>query len=361
MSDVGVLGAFVSADWSKDAGKRSVHVAMPRTRCIRRAKSTAWSLAALLQLARELKEETGGPVLLGMDLALGVPVGYWRMVQQEAAGGRPPRHFLDWLAGLDPESDFFREVRSPDDWRTGRPFFAVQPGEGGKTAFTRKVAGNMLRRIDEATGAKPLFAVSGMPGTVGSATRALWRELIPLLKESNRDFAVWPFEGALPALLADKRIVLAESYPGLAYAAALAARLPTRRRRIAKTQKAARVDFCDHLAKAAWVREHGVCLGDLGPARADDDAFDSHVTAAAVLRCLLEGWALCDDAWVDGEAEGAMLLAGPVDPEGDVDSRPIERRRTIMSIEEILAYLNAAHIRCTYKAVGEATGVPPNP
>ena len=308
-----MLGAFVSADWSKDTGKRSVHVAMPRTRCIRRAKSTAWSLAALLQLARELKEEIG-PVLLGMDLALGVPAGYWRMVRREAAGGRPPRHFLDWLAGLDPESDFFREVRSPDDWRTGRPFFAVQPREGGKTAFTRKVAGNMLRRIDEATGAKPLFAVSGMPGTVGSATRALWRELIPLLKESSRDFAVWPFEGALPALLADKRIVLAETYPGLAYAAALAERLPAGRMRVAKTKREEREYFCDRLAKAAWVREHGVCLGDLVPARVDDDAFDSHVTAAAVLRCLLEGRALCDAEWIDGEAEGAMLLAGPVDP-----------------------------------------------
>ena len=314
MSDIGVLGAFVSADWSKDAGKRSVHVAMPRTRCIRRVKSTAWSLAALLELARELKEETG-PVLLGMDLALGVPVGYWRMVQQEAAGGRPPRHFLDWLAGIDPESDFFREVHSPDDWRTGRPFFAVQPREGGKTAFTRKVAGNMLRRIDEATGAKPLFAVSGMPGTVGSATRALWRELIPLLKESNRDFAVWPFEGALPALLADKRIVLAETYPGLAYAAALDEPLPARRMRVAKTKREEREYFCDRLAKAAWVRAHGVCLGDLGPARADDDAFDSHMTAAAVLRCVLEGRQLCASEWIDNEAEGAMLLAGPVDPE----------------------------------------------
>ena len=314
MSDIGVLGAFVSADWSKDAGKRSVHVAMPRTRCIRRTKSTDWSLAALLELARELKEETG-PVLLGMDSALGVPVGYWRMVQQEAAGGRPPRHFLDWLAGIDPESDFFREVRSPDDWRTGRPFFAVQPREGGKTAFTRKVAGNMLRRIDEATGAKPLFAVSGMPGTVGSATRALWRELIPLLKESNRDFAVWPFEGALPALLADKRIVLAETYPGLAYAAALDEPLPARRMRVAKTKREEREYFCDRLAKAAWVREHGVCLGDLGPARADDDTFDSHMTAAAVLRCVLEGRQLCASEWIDNEAEGAMLLAGPVDPE----------------------------------------------
>ena len=53
-------------------------------------------------------------------------------------------------------------------------------------------------------------------------------------------------------------------------------------------------------------------------------------------------------------------LSGPVDPEswpkGDVDSRPIERRRTIMSIEKILDYLNAARVRCTYKAVGEALG-----
>ena len=157
-----MLGAFISADWSKRANKRSVHVAMPRTRCVRPAEDTAWNLKKLLQLARELKEEVGS-VLLGMDLALGVPAGYWRMVRGDAAGGRPPRHFLDWLAGRDPESDFFREVRSPEDWRPGRPFFAVQKGKGGKTDFT----GNMLRRIDEATGAKPLFAVSGWPGFPG--------------------------------------------------------------------------------------------------------------------------------------------------------------------------------------------------
>ena len=302
----GALGAFVSADWSKDACKRSVHVAMLRTRCIRRAKGAAWDLAALLQLARELKEEAG-PVLLGMDLALGVPAGYWRMVWRDAAGGRPPRHFLDWLGGIDPESDFFHTVESPDDWRTGRPFFAVQEGEGGKTSFTRKVEGDMLRRIDAATGGNPLFAVSGIPGTVGSATRVLWKELIPLLKKRERDFAVWPFEGALPELLSDRRIVLAETYPKLAYAAAVDERLPTDLLKVAKTKRGERERFCHCLEKAAWVREHGVCLGDLGPARANDDAFDSHVTAAAVLRCVLECRELCAPEWIDDEAEGAML------------------------------------------------------
>ena len=28
-------------------------------------------------------------------------------------------------------------------------------------------------------------------------------------------------------------------------------------------------------------------------------------------------------------------------------------------VKEILAYLNAAHVRCTYKAAGEVIGVPP--
>ena len=65
-----------------------------------------------------------------------------------------------------------------------------------------------------------------------------------------------------------------------------------------------------------WVREAGVHLGDLDPARADEDAFDSHLTAAAALRCAVEGTALCERRWTDRVAEGAMLLAGPVDPTG---------------------------------------------
>ena len=252
MNGIVMLGTFVSADWSKEPRKRSAHVAMPRMRRIRRDESTSWTLAELLRLAREMNEKAG-PALVGMDLVLGVPAGYWRMLR-EAADGRPPRHFLDWLSGLDPESKFFHEVRSPDHWGPDRPFFAGRKGAGGRTNFTEKVEGNMLRRVDKATGAKLLFAVRGMPGTVGSATRALWRELIPLLKERDRDFAVWPFEGALPELLSGRGIVLAESYPRLAYAAVLAARLPAGRMRVTKTKREARELFCDRLARAAWVR-----------------------------------------------------------------------------------------------------------
>ena len=71
-----------------------------------------------------------------------------------------------------------------------------------------------------------------MPGTVGSGTRDFWKALIPVLA-GKRDFAIWPFEGELPDLFATQQIVLAETYPALAYAVALATDLPTHRLRVA--------------------------------------------------------------------------------------------------------------------------------
>ena len=152
-----------------------------------------------------------------------------------------------------------------------------------------------------------------MPGTVGWGTIALWTELIPLL-EDKRDFAVWPFEGDLPDLLPRREIVLAEAYPGLAYAAALVNDLPTGRLRVAKTRPERRKRVCELLQATPWVRHFGVDLGDLEPAQKNDDALDSHLTAAAVLRCGVEERVLCDRKWIDNRSGGAMLLAGPVDP-----------------------------------------------
>ena len=174
-----------------------------------------------------------------------------------------------------------------------------------------------LRRIDAATNAKPLFAVSGIPGTVGSGTRAFWQELIPRLA-GERDFAVWPFEEDLISPRSGHPIVLAESYPSLAYAATLAERLPARRIRIAKTRRAEREFACDLLVRAEWVVNNRVDFGGLDAARASEDDFDAHFMASAVLRCVIEGTALADRDWIDPVVEGSMLLAGPVDPEGKV-------------------------------------------
>ena len=304
---------FVSADWSKDPGKRSVYVADLSERLIYRETRPDWALESLTALAKRLS--TQGSVLVGVDLALGVPRSYWELVLAEPRYGRPA-NFVDWLARLDSDSGFFdpaNTVKGHEQWRVDRPWFHVPRGQGGLTSFTQKTRDGLRRRIDQKTGAKPVFVVSGIPGTVGSGTRDFWQELAACLA-SDRDFAVWPFDGPLSELLRTNGVVLAETYPGLAYAAALADDLPTERFGVGKTKPDQRNHVCNLLEDVAWVNVYDVDIGDIDPARDDEDDFDAHLTAAAVLRCYLEETPVVRHEWIDKVAEGSMLLAGPVDP-----------------------------------------------
>ena len=159
------FSAFISADWSKEEEKRSVHIADPHGRRIR-YKGTGWTLKTLLDLARD----QDGPVLVGVDAALGVPDSYWREVLKMSC----PASFIEWLRGLDPNSDFFTETaRNAAEWWVDRPFFHIPGGPEMKTAFDDLLPGDFLRKIDRRTKAKPIFAASGIPGTVGSGTRVL--------------------------------------------------------------------------------------------------------------------------------------------------------------------------------------------
>ena len=262
----------------------------------------------MLDLARML----AGRVLIGVDVGMGVSRGFWRLVLA-SCNGSPPDSFLHWLASIDPDSGFFETVAQPEEWSTRRPWFAVGKGPGGLTSFTRNTGDNLHRRLAAATTAKPIFAVSGIPGSVGSGTREIWRELVPLLRKP-RDFAVWPFEGDTEFGHPRHDILLAETYPGLAYAAVLADTLPAARLVIAKRNRAQRIKACKRFAAADWVREGGVELPDLKEARADEDDFDALFTAAAVLRCAVESVPIVFPRWIDNKVEGSMLLAGPVDP-----------------------------------------------
>ena len=300
---------FISADWSKHAQKRAVCVAdLRERRLFRPAPPGQWDLGALLGLARSLS----GRVLIGIDVGLGVSRTYWKLTLQECPGSQP-ENFVQWLSGLDANGEFFTTVIHAEDWSVNRPWFAVPPGTGGLTAFVRRMENGLLRDLAVRTGAKPIFIVSGIPGTVGSGTRAIWRELIPLLREP-RDFALWPFEGDVKFGHPKHEILLAETYPGLAYAAALADELPAAPLRVAKTSASERESACDLIGNASWVRENLVDLGELGAARASEDDFDALFTAAAVLRCVVESLPIVFPRWIDAEVEGSMLLAGPVDP-----------------------------------------------
>ena len=198
---------FVSADWSKDVGRRSVWIADVRRRRIVPAAggNRPWTLTHLIELARSYSR--AGSVLVGLDAALGVSGGFWRLV----LGPRRPyrfQNFVEWLRHLDPDGPFFGTTTDPEQWSVDQPWFRVRPGAGGRAAFTEHVDDGTLRAIERATHANPLFAVGGIPGTVGSGTRSLWRELIrhPI---AGDDLAIWPFEGDLSALLAKERVVLA--------------------------------------------------------------------------------------------------------------------------------------------------------
>lgn len=170
-----------------------------------------------------------------------------------------------------------------------------------------------------------MFIKSGIPGSVGSATCALWRELAELLTE-DRAFRVWPFEGALRTLLMTSAAVVGEIYPRAAYATALSSAPPASRPRlsIAKTKPAVRRQAINSLQKADWVRALGVTIENLADAEGNEDDFDACFTAAALLRCVLEGSPIELVASSATQAEGGMLGTGSINL--DLQSRASETR-----------------------------------
>ena len=316
---------FISADWGKDGKKRHVHVATvdtDRRTTIEYRPCREWSLIKLLDLAEEHKRRTRGSVLIGVDLALGVPDRYWQEVT--SLRNEPAAHFVDWLGERPPDFFNIQKANAPEDaadWCLDRPFFSVPSKSGGRRFFEERLRCGFRRKIDWLTGANPIWITSGIPGSVGSGTRAFWKELQPLLKpQPERDFAflVWPFEKKRNVLGVDDGMFLVETYPALAYAAALAQDLPSEPFKISKTNpKKSRPHEREKVAARFWA---STWLQNLNTGQWDrefdenEDRFDSFLTAAAVVRCVLEGRQLVDDRWIAPVAEGAMLLAGPVEP-----------------------------------------------
>ena len=91
-----MVSRFVSADWSKSPAKRSVYLADVRERRIAKCipPGAGWDLEALLDVAEDLSRD--GSVLIGVDVVLGVPEGYWRSVVEERRQ-HVPQSFVEWL------------------------------------------------------------------------------------------------------------------------------------------------------------------------------------------------------------------------------------------------------------------------
>jgi hypothetical protein len=193
---------------------------------------------------------------------------------------RSPATFLDFLAGACSTPQFFDATSNASEWRIERPFFAVpRQGDGGLRSYENAAAlhaVDLYRAIDKRTGAKTLFAKSGIPGTVGCAAASLWQELGCALTTSN-EFAVWPFDGDPNVLLRWTDVVSGEIYPRTAYATALLDGPAAVRPRlfVAKTHTRVRRSAMAILRNAEWVRQLDVTIDDQVAAEANEDRPES--------------------------------------------------------------------------------------
>lgn len=193
-SEVSTLGvsAILCADWGKEIGKRAVYVADVAAREVRRLDArdaSGWSVSAVLSEADRLASR--GSVLATFDTPLGIPESYLAAAARAQSWGSPTT-FLEFLSQAHCSPNFFEGTSVAADWKIEQPFFSVPIGEGGLKSYYNAAAQDrvdLYRAIDKRTGAKTLFAKSGIPGSVGSATCALWKELGPLL-ERSRTFRV---------------------------------------------------------------------------------------------------------------------------------------------------------------------------
>ena len=198
----------VHADWSVDARKRWMCVAVPG--------ATGWHLAVqpvgLVEtlLPRLLAAARGGPVALGVDFPIGLPRAY-------AAG-----HTGDFPSFLrDVPPSFFDVADTIDDVSPDRPFYPRR----GRLGMTRLSLAHALgfattaelsRQCDRATTTRPagapLFWTLGA-NQVGKAAISAWLSLLRPALAAPQPPALWPFDGPFRSLLAPGQVAIAETYP----------------------------------------------------------------------------------------------------------------------------------------------------
>jgi hypothetical protein len=291
---------IIAVDWGKDARKRSAYLAEPSERRISRI-SFDGSLSNLVEYASSLDP----PVLIGVDAVIGFPNASW----QRLAKTRPFRsgNFIEFLLSACLPADFFDPVAKPEDWSPEHPFIRPPAGSWSLKAFVEASNGGLYRQIDSRLKGNPIFVTSGIPGSVGSGTRALWQELMTIGKTSK--LPVWPFQGSLDTLLNAETPMIAEIYPKACYGIALAKTLPTPLLSLGKTRQVSRQDSLKRLQESDWVASSQIAFQGLDAALSNEDDFDALFSAAALLRMVLQNSPLEDPEDVSSTIEGSVLGA----------------------------------------------------
>lgn len=197
------------ADWSVHAAKRWVAMA--------RRTAAGWAVTAPCPVGdpatlRATLLGHSAPVLVGLDLPLGLPAAYAHRAGITA--------FPDWLAALGhpPWHETLNVCRAADEIALWRPFYPHAPGGTTRAQLIGALGldgpGDLLRICERGGAARqqacPLFWTLGA-NQVGKAAITGWVEvIIPLIRAGAR---LWPYQGRLPDLACAAGPVLCETYP----------------------------------------------------------------------------------------------------------------------------------------------------
>ena len=205
--NAGLPGVVRHTDWSVSRAKRWVAEA------VRAGDMYLLDAPCPVTDPTALLHAEAATVLLGLDVVVGLPEHY--------AARAGITDFRSWLGGLDGErwQEWSQPAGSIGEVTLRRPFFPSRPGGASQPAFAAAhgaVTFDDLRRTCERRPplrrpACPLFWTLGA-NQVGRATLHAWQTVVrPALADAS--CGIWPFDGALDALLTSRRAVIAETYP----------------------------------------------------------------------------------------------------------------------------------------------------
>lgn len=325
--------AMLVADWGIKPGKRVVYEVDVDHRTIKRRSdpdAAGWTVQKLAAEAQEIVSRPNRRVdrcLIALDVAIGFPAGLLTLMIQNAGQEYGNPNLAGYLRNPPNGASQPGESGEAHQWSWERPYIRVPAGDGALTAF-RETASNfgvtLTRAVDEMTGGRSPLILSGIPGTVGSGSREVLRELWNQGGEAGwrNGVAVWPFDGPLTGRdINTPSVFVGEIYPRSLYGHVLDDRDPVGRRRliVAKTIRQTRELVVDHLRRLNWhLRpDISVALSEeyLNLAIDNEDDFDAYLSALGLLRLAVEGISLEDETlgeWegrsiLDRRAEGGML------------------------------------------------------
>lgn len=282
-----VFDHIFHADWS----------VAPRGRWVAHARrteaGTGWHVTAAelvgdtaARLDTALAFSAEARVLMGFDFPIGVPAAYARQT-----GFASFRDALEAF-GTGAWSRFFDVAGTIEEISIQRPFYPMAPRKG----MTRQdlVAGLGLTHFDETLRACDRASDAGRAASsmlwtlggaqVGKAALAGWRDMIrPALLRGAR---LWPYEGSLAHLGDRPGLVLAESYPALAYRVVGVPFGPadSKRRQFDRLARADRILAWADARSVALAPDAAAQIRDgFGTRRTGEDAFDAMLGLLAMI------------------------------------------------------------------------------